>query len=39
LTIYIHNRENLDPNAVNHLSYDEKAENKSGMVGACNDLR
>ena len=27
---YDHHRENLDLNAVNHLSYDEKAENKSG---------
>jgi hypothetical protein len=28
---YDHNRENLDLNAVNHLSYDEKAKNKSGI--------
>ena len=28
---YDHHRENLDLNAVNHLSYDEKAGNKSGM--------
>jgi hypothetical protein len=28
---YDHNRENLDLNAVNHLSYDEKAGTKRGM--------
>jgi hypothetical protein len=29
---YDHHRENLDLNAVNHLSYDEKGEAKSGVV-------
>jgi integrase len=33
---YDHHRENLDLNAVNHLSYDEKAEKKGGTPAAVN---
>jgi site-specific recombinase XerD len=33
---YDHNRENLDLNAVNHLSYDEKAGNKGGSGDKSN---
>ena len=33
---YDHHRENLDLNAVNHLSYDEKAENKGGSGDKSN---
>jgi integrase len=33
---YDHHRENLDLNAVNHLTYDEKAENKGGSGDKSN---